>query len=165
VQAVDQLAELPAGIKRRLGQGLTGGLYIGPGWAVDLDNLGHLRHHPVPGTSYRYGLVPAVYDHDLGVLAVGDQPSKSPSVLLHETGHFLDLSGGARSTERAFRRLYDRCRPFISDPSYLPPAELFAEAAAVTLGGRPLRLRAILGGRDDLAYALYEYMCTTYDLR
>lgn len=157
VRAVESLAGLPDALKERLAAGLDG-VYVGPGGVPQLDDMGHLRDRPLPSGRATWDVCAGAYGDRK--IVVGDRPSPTPDVMLHEVGHALDdIEGGAgwTSDTAAFRALYAQCRPHLASdfhrqPDALGRREFFADAfAAISSRQRPA-LVDMLGG--DIRTAL-----------
>ncbi|MFD0905171.1 hypothetical protein [Actinomadura sediminis] len=157
IRAVESLAGLPDALKERLAAGLDG-VYVGPGGVPQLDDMGHLRDRPLPSGRATWDVCAGAYGDRK--IVVGDRPSPTPDVMLHEVGHALDdIEGGAGWTSdgAAFRALYEQCRPHLASdfhrqPDALGRREFFADAfAAISSRQRPA-LVDMLGG--DIRTAL-----------
>ncbi|MFV2175145.1 hypothetical protein ACFHW2_14775 [Actinomadura sp. LOL_016] len=157
VRAVESLAGLPDALKDRLAAGLDG-VYVGPGGVPQLDDMGHLRDRPLPSGRATWDVCAGAYGDRK--IVVGDRPSPTPDVMLHEVGHALDdIEGGTGWTSdgAAFRALYAQCRPHLASdfhrqPDALGRREFFADAfAAISSRQRPA-LVDMLGG--DIRTAL-----------
>ena len=152
VRAVDSLASLPDALKEKLANGLDG-IYVGPGGVPQLDDMGHLRDRPLPSGRATWDVCAGAYG-DRKII-VGDRPSPTPDVMLHEVGHALDDIDGDdgewTSDSPAFRRLYEECLPHLASdfhrqPGALGRREFFADAfAAISSRQRPA-LVDMLGG-------------------
>ncbi|MBE1531676.1 hypothetical protein [Actinomadura algeriensis] len=157
IRAVESLAGLPEALKERLAAGLDG-VYVGPGGVPQLDDMGHLRDRPLPSGRATWDVCAGAYGDRK--IVVGDRPSPTPDVMLHEVGHALDdIEGGTGWTSdgAAFRALYAQCRPHLASdfhrqPNALGRREFFADAfAAISSRQRPA-LVDMLGG--DIRTAL-----------
>ncbi|XRQ06454.1 hypothetical protein ACN3XK_59590 [Actinomadura welshii] len=152
ISAVDSLASLPEPLKEKLAGGLDG-IYVGPGGVPQLDDMGHLRDRPLPSGRATWDICAGAYGDRK--IVVGDRPSPTPDVMLHEVGHALDDIDGDdgewTSDSPAFRRLYEECRPHLASdfhrqPDALGRREFFADAfAAISSRQRPA-LVDMLGG-------------------
>ncbi|TDC92244.1 hypothetical protein [Actinomadura sp. 7K507] len=152
IGAVDSLASLPEPLKEKLAGGLDG-IYVGPGGVPQLDDMGHLRDRPLPSGRATWDICAGAYGDRK--IVVGDRPSPTPDVMLHEVGHALDDIDGDdgewTSDSPAFRRLYEECRPHLASdfhrqPDALGRREFFADAfAAISSRQRPA-LVDMLGG-------------------
>jgi hypothetical protein len=152
VRAVDSLAALPDTLKEKLAGGLEG-VYVGPGGVPQLDDMGHLRDRPLPSGRATWDICAGAYGD--GKIVVGDRPSPTPDVMMHEVGHALDdIDGGDegwRSDGAAFRALYEQCRPFLASefhkqPDTLGRREFFADAfAAISARQRPALVDMLAG--------------------
>lgn len=162
VQAVDSLAELPEALKDKLAEGLDG-IYVGSGGVPDLDDMQYLRGAPLPSGKATWDICAGAYGDR--TIVVGDRPSPTPDVMLHEIGHALDdidgrlMEDGPRqwqSDSAEFRALYDQCLPhFASDfhvqASDLGRHEFFADAFAAIASRQRPALVDILGGNTRVA--------------
>jgi hypothetical protein len=152
VRAVDSLAALPDRLKETLAGGLEG-IYVGPGGVPELDDMGHLRDRPLPSGRATWDICAGAYGD--GKVVVGDRPSPTPDVMMHEVGHALDdIDGGEgawRSDGPEFRALYEQCRPFLASefhqqPDALGRREFFADAfAAISARQRPALVDMLAG--------------------
>jgi hypothetical protein len=152
IRAVDSLASLPDQLKVKLAGGLEG-IYVGPGGVPQLDDMGHLRDRPLPSGRATWDICAGAYGD--GKIVVGDRPSPTPDVMMHEVGHALDdIDGeddGWRSDSAAFRELYERCRPHLASefhrqPDALGRREFFADAfAAISARQRPALVDMLAG--------------------
>ncbi|MFI0352427.1 hypothetical protein [Actinomadura sp. 9N407] len=152
VRAVDSLAALPEQLKEKLASGLEG-VYVGPGGVPQLDDMGHLRDRPLPSGRATWDICAGAYGD--GKIVVGDRPSPTPDVMMHEVGHALDdIDGGDgewQSDSVVFQALYDQCRPFLASefhkqPDALGRREFFADAfAAISARQRPALVDMLAG--------------------
>jgi hypothetical protein len=152
VRAVDSLAALPERLKVTLAEGLEG-IYVGPGGVPALDDMGHLRDRPLPSGRATWDICAGAYGD--GKIIVGDRPSPTPDVMMHEVGHALDdIDGGEdgwQSDGEEFRRLYERCLPHLAaefhrQPDALGRREFFADAfAAISARQRPALVDMLAG--------------------
>ncbi|WP_067466829.1 hypothetical protein [Actinomadura macra] len=151
IRAVDSLAELPNVLKEKLASGLDG-IYVGPGGVPQLDDMGHLRDRPLPSGRATWDICAGAYG-DRKII-VGDRPSPTPDVMLHEIGHALDdIDGGEgwTSDSPAFVALYEQCLPHLSSdfhrqPDALGRREFFADAfAAISSRQRPALVDMLAG--------------------
>ncbi|WP_289008639.1 hypothetical protein [uncultured Thermomonospora sp.] len=157
VRAIDSLAELPDALKVRLAGELEG-IYVGQGGVPQLDHMGHLSGRPLPSGRATWDICAGAYGDRK--IVVGDRPSPTPDVMMHEVGHALDDIDGEggrwRSDSADFRALYARCLPYLASDFHRQPAELgrrefFADAfAAISSRQRPA-LVDMLGGNIRLA--------------
>ncbi|RKS70821.1 hypothetical protein BZB76_5301 [Actinomadura pelletieri DSM 43383] len=152
IAAVDSLASLPEPLKEKLAAGLDG-IYVGPGGVPQLDDMGHLRDRPLPSGRATWDICAGAYgDHKI---IVGDRPSPTPDVMLHEVGHALDDLDGEgdewASDSPAFQRLYEECLPHLASafhrqPNTLGRREFFADAfAAISSRQRPALVDMLAG--------------------
>lgn len=158
IRAVESLADLPAPLQERLAASLDG-IYVGTGGVPELDDMGHLRGRPLPSGRATWDICAGAYGDRK--IVVGDRPSPTPDVMMHEVGHALDDIDGAEPGEwqsdgPAFRALYERCLPLLAadfhkQPGSLGRREFFADAfAAITARQRPA-LVDMLGGDVRMA--------------
>ncbi|TDD71827.1 hypothetical protein E1293_33305 [Actinomadura darangshiensis] len=152
IGAVDSLAGLPDALKEKLASGLDG-IYVGPGGVPQLDDMGHLRDRPLPSGRATWDICAGAYGDRK--IVVGDRPSPTPDVMLHEVGHALDDIDGDdgewTSDSPAFRKLYEECLPhlasgFHKQPDALGRREFFADAfAAISSRQRPALVDMLAG--------------------
>ncbi|MFG2087863.1 MULTISPECIES: hypothetical protein [unclassified Spirillospora] len=152
IGAVDSLASLPEPLKEKLAGGLDG-IYVGPGGVPQLDDMGHLRDRPLPSGRATWDICAGAYGDRK--IVVGDRPSPTPDVMLHEVGHALDDIDGDdgewTSDSPAFRKLYEECRPHLASdfhrqPDALGRREFFADAfAAISSRQRPALVDMLAG--------------------
>ncbi|GAA1269869.1 hypothetical protein Psi02_20100 [Planotetraspora silvatica] len=152
VRAVDGLARLPEGLKAKLAIGLDG-IYIGRGGVPDLDDMGYLRGAPLPSGRATWDICAGAYGDRK--IVVGDRPSPTPDVMMHEVGHALDdvdaSPGQWVSDSPEFAALYDDCMPmfasaFHRQPGGLGRKEFFADAFAAIASRQRPALVDMLGG-------------------
>ena len=162
VRAVDSLAELPDALKDKLAEGLDG-IYVGSGGVPDLDDMQYLRGAPLPSGKATWDICAGAYGDR--TIVVGDRPSPTPDVMLHEIGHALDdidgriVEDGPRqwqSDSPEFRALYEQCLPhFASDfhigTDDLGRHEFFADAFAAIASRQRPALVDMLGGNTRAA--------------
>ncbi|WP_242891813.1 hypothetical protein [Actinomadura litoris] len=152
IRAVDSLAGLPAPLKEKLAAGLDG-IYVGPGGVPQLDDMGHLRDRPLPSGRATWDICAGAYGDRK--IVVGDRPSPTPDVMLHEVGHALDDidgdDGAWTSDSPAFVALYEQCLPHLASdfhrqPDALGRREFFADAfAAISSRQRPALVDMLAG--------------------
>ncbi|POM25531.1 hypothetical protein BTM25_41790 [Actinomadura rubteroloni] len=152
IRAVDSLAALPDGLKEVLAGGLDG-IYVGAGGVPRLDDMGHLAGRPLPSGRATWDICAGAYGD--GKIVVGDRPSPTPDVMLHEVGHALDDIDGEPGTWQsdgpAFRALYELCRPHLASDFHLQGdalgrREFFADAfAAISSRQRPALVDMLAG--------------------
>jgi hypothetical protein len=162
VAAVDSLANLPQALKDKLADGLDG-IYVGAGGVPELDDMDYLRGRPLPSGKATWDICAGAYGDRK--IVVGDRPSPTPDVMLHEIGHALDdVDGGAQwqSDSADFRALYDQCLPHLSSEFHRQPDDLgrhefFADAFAAIASRQRPALVDMLGGdtRNALNVMLY----------
>jgi hypothetical protein len=157
VRAVDSLAELPDLLKDKLAEGLSG-IYVGSGGVPDLDDMDYLRGEPLPSGKGTWDICAGAYGDR--TIVVGDRPSPTPDVMLHEIGHALDdIDGTAtedggrqwQSDTPEFRALYAQCLPHLESEFHrqaedLGRHEFFADAFAAIASRQRPALVDMLGG-------------------
>ncbi|MEO3785642.1 hypothetical protein ABGB12_20110 [Actinocorallia sp. B10E7] len=157
VRAVESLAMLPERLKLKLAEGLDG-IYIGPGGVPELDDMGHLKGRRLPSGRATWDICAGAYGNRKVV--VGDRPSPTPDVMMHEIGHALDdvddLRGGWVSDTPGFQSLYAACEPFLQSDFHrqrgqLGRREFFADAFAAIASHQRPALVDMLGGNIRLA--------------
>ncbi|MEO3869654.1 hypothetical protein ABGB18_12560 [Nonomuraea sp. B12E4] len=157
VRAVESLARLPERLKALLADGLEG-IYVGGGGVPDLDDMGYLRGAPLPSGRATWDICAGAYGD--GKIVVGDRPSPTPDVMMHEVGHAIDdidaPHGEWVSDSPEFTNLYDRALPLLTSTFHrqaggLGRKEFFADAfAAIAARQRPA-LVDMLGGDTRMA--------------
>ncbi|MFI7701748.1 hypothetical protein [Nonomuraea sp. NPDC049480] len=157
VRAVESLARLPEGLKEKLAAGLEG-IYVGPGGVPDLDDMGYLRGAPLPSGRATWDICAGAYGDRK--IVVGDRPSPTPDVMMHEVGHAIDDIDSAYgewvSDSPEFVHLYEKARPILASGFHrqgggLGRKEFFADAfAAIAARQRPA-LVDMLGGDTRMA--------------
>jgi hypothetical protein len=162
VRAVDSLAELPEALKEKLAEGLDG-IYVGSGGVPDLDDMQYLRGAPLPSGKATWDICAGAYGDR--TIVVGDQPSPTPDVMLHEIGHALDdidgrlVEDGPRqwqSDSAEFRTLYEQCAPHFASDFHIQAGDLgrhefFADAFAAIASRQRPALVDMLGGNTRAA--------------
>jgi hypothetical protein len=162
VRAVDSLAELPDALKDKLAEGLDG-IYVGSGGVPDLDDMQYLRGAPLPSGKATWDICAGAYGDR--TIVVGDRPSPTPDVMLHEVGHALDdidgrfVEDGSRqwqSDSPEFRALYEQCVPHFASDFHIQPDDLgrhefFADAFAAIASRQRPALVDMLGGNTRVA--------------
>ncbi|MGI5284755.1 hypothetical protein ACQEVF_15650 [Nonomuraea polychroma] len=157
VRAVESLARLPDRLKEKLANGLEG-IYVGPGGVPDLDDMGYLRGAPLPSGRATWDICAGAYGDRK--IVVGDRPSPTPDVMMHEVGHAIDdidsAYGDWVSDSPEFVDLYEKARPILASAFHrqgggLGRKEFFADAfAAIAARQRPA-LVDMLGGDTRMA--------------
>ncbi|MGP3918022.1 hypothetical protein [Nonomuraea sp. 10N515B] len=157
VRAVESLARLPDRLKEKLANGLEG-IYVGPGGVPDLDDMGYLRGAPLPSGRATWDICAGAYGDRK--IVVGDRPSPTPDVMMHEVGHAIDdidsAYGDWVSDSPEFVHLYEGARPILASAFHrqgggLGRKEFFADAfAAIAARQRPA-LVDMLGGDTRMA--------------
>ncbi|MER7207998.1 hypothetical protein [Streptosporangium sp. NPDC000239] len=157
VRAVESLARLPDILKRKLAEGLDG-IYVGAGGVPDLDDMGYLRGAPLPSGRATWDICAGAYGDRK--IVVGDRPSPTPDVMMHEVGHALDdvdaPHGDWVSDSPEFAALYERCVPMLASGFHLQSGDLgrkefFADAFAAIVSRQRPALVDMLGGNTRLA--------------
>ncbi|GAA0333801.1 hypothetical protein GCM10010151_24430 [Actinoallomurus spadix] len=157
VRAVDSLADLPEALKERLAENLNG-IYVGSGGVPDLDDMAYLRGEPLPSGKATWDICAGAYGDR--TIVVGDRPSPTPDVMLHEIGHALDDIDGIMTDEGGrqwqsdspeFRALYAQCLPHLESDFHrqaedLGRHEFFADAFAAIASRQRPALVDMLGG-------------------
>lgn len=162
VEAIERLAELPDRAKARLVQAVAR-IYVGPGGVPDLDYLQHLRGNGEgrpPGTTWDQ--VAGVCWPELEIIAIGDIPSRSACVSLHEVGHGL-AHADALTEQRDFQAMFAYCRSALTDPLYEQLiGEFAAESFARSFMPDKRPLVSWLGGNESRALAVRAYWMRRY---
>ncbi|WP_199536677.1 hypothetical protein [Spongiactinospora gelatinilytica] len=157
VRAVESLAKLPERLKAVLAAGLDG-IYVGPGGVPDLDDMGYLRGAPLPSGRATWDICAGAYGDRK--IVVGDRPSPTPDVMMHEVGHALDdidsRPGEWVSDCPEFVALYEACEPLLFSAFHRQPAglgrkEFFADAFAAIASRQRPALVDMLGGDTRMA--------------
>ncbi|MGW0486417.1 hypothetical protein [Nonomuraea sp. NPDC003214] len=157
VRAVESLARLPDRLKERLAEGLEG-IYVGPGGVPDLDDMGYLRGAPLPSGRATWDVCAGAYG-DRKVV-VGDRPSPTPDVMMHEVGHAIDdidsVFGVWVSDTPEFVALFERVTPLLASSFHrqgggLGRKEFFADAFAAIASRQRPALVDMLGGNTRMA--------------
>ncbi|MEU0479434.1 hypothetical protein ABZ260_09685 [Streptosporangium sp. NPDC006013] len=157
VRAVESLARLPDLLKDKLADGLDG-IYVGAGGVPDLDDMGYLRGAPLPSGRATWDVCAGAYGDRK--IVVGDRPSPTPDVMMHEVGHALDdvdaPHGDWVSDCPEFAALYAQCVPVLASGFHLQPGDLgrkefFADAFAAIVSRQRPALVDMLGGDTRMA--------------
>jgi len=157
VRAVESLARLPDALKDKLADGLDG-IYVGAGGVPDLDDMGYLRGAPLPSGRATWDICAGAYGDRK--IVVGDRPSPTPDVMMHEVGHALDdvdaPEGGWVSDSPEFAALYAQCVPALASAFHLQSGDLgrkefFADAFAAIVSRQRPALVDMLGGDTRMA--------------
>ncbi|MCA2227079.1 hypothetical protein [Nonomuraea aurantiaca] len=152
VRAVESLAMLPDLLKEKLADGLEG-IYVGAGGVPDLDDMGYLRGAPLPSGRASWDICAGAYGD--GKIVVGDRPSPTPDVMMHEVGHAIDdvdsAYGDWVSDSREFAMLYEDITPLLVSAFHrqgdgLGRKEFFADAFAAIASRQRPALVDMLGG-------------------
>ncbi|TMR39100.1 hypothetical protein ETD85_02865 [Nonomuraea zeae] len=157
VRAVESLARLPDRLKEKLAAGLEG-IYVGSGGVPDLDDMGYLRGAPLPSGRATWDICAGAYGDRK--IVVGDRPSPTPDVMMHEVGHAIDDIDSAYgewvSDSPEFAQLHETAMPLLASSFHRQPGglgrkEFFADAfAAIAARQRPA-LVDMLGGDTRMA--------------
>ncbi|GII93584.1 hypothetical protein [Sinosporangium siamense] len=170
VRAVDSLARLPDRLKAKLAAGLEG-IYVGPGGVPDLDDMGYLRGAPLPSGRATWDICAGAYGDRK--IVVGDRPSPTPDVMMHEVGHALDdvdsPPGAWVSDSPEFVALYRQCEPlfmsaFHRQPGGLGRKEFFADAFAAIASRQRPALVDMLGGDTRMALTVMLFFNRRYGI-
>jgi hypothetical protein len=157
VRAVESLARLPDRIKEKLVQGLEG-IYVGPGGVPDLDDMGYLRGAPLPSGRATWDICAGAYGDRK--IVVGDRPSPTPDVMMHEVGHAIDDIDAALgvwvSDTPEFVALFEELTPLLASSFHrqgggLGRKEFFADAFAAIASRQRPALVDMLGGNTRMA--------------
>jgi hypothetical protein len=157
VRAVESLARLPDQLKKLLADGLEG-IYVGAGGVPDLDDMGYLRGAPLPSGRATWDICAGAYGERK--IVVGDRPSPTPDVMMHEVGHAIDdvdsAYGDWVSDSPAFVRLYEQAKPSLASAFHrqgggLGRKEFFADAFAAIASRQRPALVDMLGGDTRMA--------------
>lgn len=170
IRAVESLAELPDSLKEILGRELDG-IYIGPGGVPGLDDMGHLKGVELPSGRATWDICAGAYGDRK--IVVGDRPSPTPDVMMHEVGHALDDVDGPpgvwQSDTPEFVALYAQCLPhligdFHKQPAALGRREFFADAFAAIASRQRPALVDMLGGDTRTALNVMLYFNRRYGM-
>ncbi|WP_246610889.1 hypothetical protein [Nonomuraea rhizosphaerae] len=151
-RAVESLARLPERLKELLADGLEG-IYVGAGGVPDLDDMGYLRGAPLPSGRATWDICAGAYGD--GKIVVGDRPSPTPDVMMHEVGHAIDDCDSAYgdwvSDSPDFAALYEEITPLLVSSFHrqgngLGRKEFFADAFAAIASRQRPALVDMLGG-------------------
>ncbi|WP_336209725.1 hypothetical protein [Nonomuraea sp. LPB2021202275-12-8] len=157
VRAVESLARLPDRIKEQLAAGLEG-IYVGPGGVPDLDDMGYLRGAPLPSGRASWDICAGAYGDRK--IVVGDRPSPTPDVMMHEVGHAIDDIDAAFgvwvSDTPEFVALFEELTPLLASSFHrqgggLGRKEFFADAFAAIASRQRPALVDMLGGNTRMA--------------
>ncbi|WP_327088109.1 hypothetical protein OIE66_38260 [Nonomuraea sp. NBC_01738] len=157
IRAVESLARLPDRLKEKLAAGLEG-IYVGPGGVPDLDDMGYLRGAPLPSGRASWDICAGAYGDRK--IVVGDRPSPTPDVMMHEAGHAIDdvdsPPGDWVSDSPEFMTLYEKATPLLVSAFHrqgggLGRKEFFADAFAAIASRQRPALVDMLGGDTRMA--------------
>ncbi|WP_084773681.1 hypothetical protein [Nonomuraea candida] len=170
VRAVESLARLPDRLKELLAGGLEG-IYIGPGGVPDLDDMGYLRGAPLPSGRATWDICAGAYGDRK--IVVGDRPSPTPDVMMHEVGHAIDdvdsPYGDWVSDSPEFVRLYEAAVPLLASTFHrqgggLGRKEFFADAFAAIASRQRPALVDMLGGDTRMALDIMLFFNRRYGI-
>jgi hypothetical protein len=170
IKAVDSLADLPRPLQDKLAAGLDG-IYVGAGGVPELDDMQHLRGQPLPSAPATWDICAGAYGDRK--IVVGDRPSPTPDVMLHEVGHALDDIdgdvGGWQSDSADFKALYARCLPHLASDFHRQSGsfgrhEFFADAFSAIASRQRPALVDMLGGDTRLALHVMLYFNRRYGI-
>ncbi|MFG3438060.1 hypothetical protein ACGF0J_12540 [Nonomuraea sp. NPDC047897] len=157
VRAVESLARLPERLRDLLADGLEG-IYVGPGGVPDLDDMGYLRGAPLPSGRATWDICAGAYGDRK--IVVGDRPSPTPDVMMHEVGHAIDdIDSGYGdwvSDSPEFVALYEQVLPLLASSFHrqgggLGRKEFFADAFAAIASRQRPALVDMLNGDTRMA--------------
>ncbi|NUW33700.1 hypothetical protein HTZ77_20000 [Nonomuraea sp. SMC257] len=157
VRAVESLARLPERLKDLLADGLEG-IYVGPGGVPELDDMGYLRGAPLPSGRATWDICAGAYGDRK--IVVGDRPSPTPDVMMHEVGHAIDdidsTYGDWVSDSPEFMALYEKATPLLASAFHrqgggLGRKEFFADAFAAIASRQRPALVDMLNGDTRMA--------------
>ncbi|MBO3745723.1 hypothetical protein J5X84_06535 [Streptosporangiaceae bacterium NEAU-GS5] len=170
VRAVDSLARLPERLKATLAAGLDG-IYVGRGGVPDLDDMAYLRGAPLPSGRATWDICAGAYGDRK--IVVGDCPSPTPDVMMHEVGHALDdvdaHPGEWVSDSTEFVALYEECVPLLASAFHRQPGglgrkEFFADAFAAIASRQRPALVDMLGGDTRTALNIMLFFNRRYGI-
>ena len=170
VRAVESLARLPDRLKELLAEGLEG-IYLGPGGVPDLDDMGYLRGAPLPSGRATWDICAGAYGDRK--IVVGDRPSPTPDVMMHEVGHAIDdvdsPHGEWVSDSPEFVRLYEAALPLMTSAFHrqgggLGRKEFFADAFAAIASRQRPALVDMLGGDTRMALDIMLFFNRRYGI-
>ncbi|MEQ4720790.1 hypothetical protein [Nonomuraea sp. B19D2] len=170
VRAVESLARLPDRLKEKLAAGLEG-IYVGRGGVPDLDDMGYLRGAPLPSGRATWDICAGAYGDRK--IVVGDRPSPTPDVMMHEVGHAIDdidsPYGDWVSDSPEFVRLYNTALPLLSSTFHrqgggLGRKEFFADAFAAIASRQRPALVDMLGGDTRMALDIMLFFNRRYGI-
>ncbi|MEU8358497.1 hypothetical protein AB0C27_21030 [Nonomuraea sp. NPDC048882] len=170
IRAVESLARLPERLKELLAEGLEG-IYVGPGGVPDLDDMGYLRGAPLPSGRATWDICAGAYGDRK--IVVGDRPSPTPDVMMHEVGHAIDdidsAYGAWVSDSPEFVRLYETAVPLLASTFHrqgggLGRKEFFADAFAAIASRQRPALVDMLGGDTRMALDIMLFFNRRYGI-
>ncbi|MGW4791039.1 hypothetical protein ACWEPC_01305 [Nonomuraea sp. NPDC004297] len=170
IRAVESLARLPERLKDLLASRLEG-IYIGPGGVPDLDDMAYLRGAPLPSGRATWDICAGAYGDRK--IVVGDRPSPTPDVMMHEVGHAIDdvdsAYGDWVSDSPEFTRLYETAVPLLASTFHrqgggLGRKEFFADAFAAIAARRRPALVDMLGGDTRMALEIMLFFNRRYGI-
>lgn len=157
VRAVESLARLPDRLKDLLADNLEG-IFVGQGGVPDLDDMGYLRGAPLPSGRATWDICAGAYGERK--IVVGDRPSPTPDVMMHEVGHAIDDVGAPYgdwvSDSPEFVAVYDQAAATLVSSFHrqgggLGRKEFFADAFAAIASRQRPALVDMLGGDTRMA--------------
>ncbi|MGW0808452.1 hypothetical protein [Nonomuraea sp. NPDC002799] len=170
VRAVESLARLPERLKERLAAGLEG-IFVGGGGVPDLDDMGYLRGAPLPSGRATWDICAGAYGDRK--IVVGDRPSPTPDVMMHEVGHAIDdidaPHGDWVSDSPEFVHLYDTAMQLLASTFHrqgggLGRKEFFADAFAAIASRQRPALVDMLGGDTRMALDIMLFFNRRYGI-
>ncbi|MEV4567485.1 hypothetical protein AB0K12_27280 [Nonomuraea sp. NPDC049419] len=170
IRAVESLARLPDRLKELLAEGMEG-IYVGPGGVPDLDDMGYLRGAPLPSGRATWDICAGAYGDKK--IVVGDRPSPTPDVMMHEVGHAIDDVDSAYgewvSDSAEFVRLYEAASPLLTSTFHrqgggLGRKEFFADAFAAIASRQRPALVDMLGGDTRMALDIMLFFNRRYGI-
>ncbi|MEV0583001.1 hypothetical protein [Nonomuraea sp. NPDC050310] len=170
VRAVESLARLPDRLKELLADRIDG-IYVGTGGVPELDDMGYLRGAPLPSGRATWDICAGAYGDRK--IVVGDRPSPTPDVMMHEVGHAIDdvdsPYGDWVSDSAEFVALYERARPLLASAFHrqdggLGRKEFFADAFAAIASRQRPALLDMLSGDTRLALDIMLFFNRRYGI-
>lgn len=169
-RAVESLARLPDRLKELLA-GRLEGIYVGAGGVPELDDMGYLRGAPLPSGRATWDVCAGAYGDRK--IVVGDRPSPTPDVMMHEVGHAIDdvdaACGDWVSDSAEFVALYERVKPLLASAFHrqgggLGRKEFFADAFAAIASRQRPALLDMLGGETRQALDIMLFFNRRYGI-
>jgi hypothetical protein len=124
----------------------------------DLDDMGYLRGAPLPSGRATWDICAGAYGDRK--IVVGDRPSPTPDVMMHEVGHAIDDIDAALgvwvSDTPEFVALFEELAPLLASSFHrqgggLGRKEFFADAFAAIASRQRPALVDMLGGNTRMA--------------